>query len=437
AAVNIAEITASLSLTPHALSSKLFPHLQAIALNTAVLVCGDFAVAASTAAEYPNVVGVLGPGGQIVDLFSDENVVGGIGGGTAGASSGDTVCGDGRNRLVKAGSVLGRVDYMLAGVKMRVPTVSVGTGGSAVVGSAEVQFLELEMVEGRVVNSERGEELAIFLADKSLRMRELYILGDDEAARRLRVCGVAEDSDDNGAGGQQRQQRTAATAVFAATHAATAACLRLSLRHVYALLGVLSSDSPVDSLGPHTDAPTQPPSIIKTVTRQTILRNLTPNKNNNNNNTTTTVTPIPRNEPADLLLAAAIHSAYSQYWRGGNSTATTTTTTTRTTVAMASLVKYTRAVNHVASLIDQRRREKDRIDELVLRGLVVMGGLRQRSRSSSISSNSSSSMDVFVIPVHLRCDEGEVEEEGNCIYDAYGGVAYFTPVRRVLFGESG
>ncbi|KAJ3008264.1 UNVERIFIED_CONTAM: hypothetical protein HDU68_003174 [Siphonaria sp. JEL0065] len=122
------------------LPPKLIPHLQNITKDTVLLVTGDFNLA-STSPEYPQLSTLLGPqdrGGCLRDLFADS----------PGGES-DTVAGDGRNRLVRAGSVLGRVDYMLNGISMALE------GGSAGLG-----FLEVEMVDGRVVRGEKGEEMS-------------------------------------------------------------------------------------------------------------------------------------------------------------------------------------------------------------------------------------------------------------------------------------
>ncbi|KAJ3236762.1 hypothetical protein HDU81_010493 [Chytriomyces hyalinus] len=184
-------------LSQHTLPPKLLPHLQAIASQTAMLIMGDFNINARTGSpqssldnpdataavnpEYAAIMNLLGPQGRIEDLFAGVE---------RGNGEGDTVSGDGRNRLVKAGSVLGRVDYMLQGHSMGVPTAGTavtapniaaaaaggGVGGAgmngvsdgnveAVVGtslpsSAVLTFLDLEMVEGSVVGSETGMEMS-------------------------------------------------------------------------------------------------------------------------------------------------------------------------------------------------------------------------------------------------------------------------------------
>ncbi|KAJ3021747.1 UNVERIFIED_CONTAM: hypothetical protein HDU68_009485 [Siphonaria sp. JEL0065] len=123
------------------LPSKLIPRLQNITKDTALLITGDFNLA-STSPEYSQLSTLLGPqdrGGCIRDLFADFPV-----------GESDTVAGDGRNRLVRAGSVLGRVDYMLNGISMALE----GVGGG------RLGFLEVEMVDGRVVRGEKGEEMS-------------------------------------------------------------------------------------------------------------------------------------------------------------------------------------------------------------------------------------------------------------------------------------
>ncbi|KAJ3232295.1 hypothetical protein HDU78_007209 [Chytriomyces hyalinus] len=180
-------------LSQHTLPPKLLPHLQAIASQTAMLIMGDFNInartgsrqtsvdnsedaagAAAVSPEYAAIMNLLGPQGRIEDLFAGVE---------RGNGEGDTVSGDGRNRLVKAGSVLGRVDYMLQGHSMGVPTAasSIGGGAGASIGggvgmngvmsdgnveggrlssNAVLTFLELEMVEGSVVGSETGMEMS-------------------------------------------------------------------------------------------------------------------------------------------------------------------------------------------------------------------------------------------------------------------------------------
>ncbi|KAJ3401122.1 hypothetical protein CcCBS67573_g04359 [Chytriomyces confervae] len=181
-------------LSQHTLPPKLLPHLQAIASQTGMLIMGDFNINARTGSgqtsvddsddaagtavspEYAAIMNLLGPQGRIEDLFAGVE---------RGNGEGDTVSGDGRNRLVKAGSVLGRVDYMLQGHSMGVPTAAsiggggvggsiggVGVGMKGVVSDGNVEggrlplnnavltFLELEMVEGSVVGSETGMEMS-------------------------------------------------------------------------------------------------------------------------------------------------------------------------------------------------------------------------------------------------------------------------------------
>ncbi|KAI8616889.1 hypothetical protein BC830DRAFT_1080315 [Chytriomyces sp. MP71] len=143
----------------HSLPPKLVLHLQAITVQTGLLVTGDFNISgpspgAGDSPEYALMMGLLGGAGVMEDVFRGVE---------KGAGQGDTVAGDGRNRLVKAGSVLGRVDYMLLGKKMGVSVAAVSPGalmGSGGTEEAILSFLDLEMVEGSVVGCETGSEMS-------------------------------------------------------------------------------------------------------------------------------------------------------------------------------------------------------------------------------------------------------------------------------------